>query len=462
MQFFDVSVPEVYKESADFRFFLKWFAEALTRIKYDTENTFDLYDPLRCPEKLVWMLADTMGFKYDSRLPTSFNRLVLLYFMSMIRNRGSIDGVTLAAETNLAQFTIQQAIDGYVDEYDVKHEGKEILSNRLENTSIPVNSVYVTPHTEDGYIDVVYFSTRIPIDACIEYVRPLGMYLFQSAGVRMDARTKVSVDARLTDMDYVGISLGPTHVGHYSRDDYARMQHAESQKLLSENGMTGYTIKPVYKWKEEHYMDDISGEPRVRKVIDSTTYQIIAPDGKTILKSNIPTKDAAASMIPNYNRTDKSDKRRDVWYRNSEYEGEPNPNIDPGYRAVYSLQLANNEQVVKALIDPIFSLGYGPQTVDTTYPDSYLKPPYQDKPVTNLRYDYQLEHDTDNDEAYTIDNEESGNILHPEPAVNPRYVSLGDAISMDADNSKYTKVVKDESPEGSHIELVDADDLKHE
>ena len=78
-------------------------------------------------------------------------------------------------------------------------EPKDILYDRLEDTSIPVNSVAVTPHTAEGYIDVVYFSDRTPIDACIEYVRPLGMYCFQNAGVRMDARTKISIDARLIE-----------------------------------------------------------------------------------------------------------------------------------------------------------------------------------------------------------------------------------------------------------------------
>ena len=160
MKISEIPVPEVYKESADFRFFLKWFETCLSKIKYDTDNMLDLYDPQRCPSNLLWLLADTMGFKYDTRLCTAFNRLVLLYFVSMIRNKGSKTGVTLAAEVNLAQFNI----NNYGKE-------KDILYDRLEDTSIPVNSVYVTPHTKEGYIDIVYFSTEKPIDACVEYVR---------------------------------------------------------------------------------------------------------------------------------------------------------------------------------------------------------------------------------------------------------------------------------------------------
>lgn len=395
----NISLPEIYKESADFRFFCKWFEEALCRIQYDTENFFDLYDPLKCPEDLLWALAQTMGYKYDDRLPTAFNRLVLLYFMSMIRNRGSKDGVTLAAETNLAQFPILMKAQGYTDENGEEHLGKEILYNRLEDTSIPVNSVYVTPHTEQGYIDVVYFSTKVPLDACIEYVRPLGMFLFQTAGVRFDTRTKVTVDARLTHTAELGVSIGPTHVGHYRREDYARLQRAG---------------------------------------LDDTVY------------------------------VDNTHTRNPVWYRNSDYEdmsygdgtygsgaGEyPNgdgPGCDPGYRTLYSLQLSNNEQIVKALIDPIFSLGYQPQTIDVQMPINYLNEPYRstDVPQVNLRYDkHQDELNTegrtlDTYDVTTIDPARSADIINPRPTVNPVMSALGDSLSLNDVNTSYTKASED-------------------
>lgn len=384
MNFKDISVPEVYKaESADFRFFLVWIAACLTKIKYDTEDFIDLYDPLRCRRELLWMLADTIGFKYDDRLPASYNRLVLIYFMSMIRNKGSQDGVTLAAEVNLAQFNIL--------EY-----GKEsnILYDRLEDTSIPVNSVYVTPHVAEGYIDVVYFSDKKPIDACLEYVRPLGMYLFQHAGVRFDARTKVSVDARLTNMNDLGVSIGPTHVGHYSREDYARMQ-------------------------------------------------------------KMRTADS---------EVDTTHTREPVWYRNSTYEGEPDENINPGYRALYSLQLCNNQHVVNSLMtEPIFSIGYGPDDVSVRYPEDYLIPPYVDRPIGgqerpgtmawNLRLNRELEESITQD-VYTVDDDRTENILKPRPAVNPPMFKVGDAMSLNDENSQY--IVMDDD---GNAEVKDSDEL---
>lgn len=368
----NISIPEIYRESSDFRFFIDWFATALSKIQFDIENIYDLYDPLKCKEELLWMLADTIGFKYDDRVPTAMNRLILIYFMSMIYNRGCRDGVTLAAEINLAQFRISES-----------GKSDDILYNRLEDTSIPVNSAYVTPHTEDGYIDVVYFSTKIPIDACIEYVRPVGMFLFQHAGVRYDARTKIHIDARLTNTEDIGMSFGPTFVGHYRREDYTRLQ----------------------------------------KTINS--------------KSN------------------ESHTRQNVWSRNSTYEDIKNGDgtygsgtqdsdvINPGYRALSSLQLSNNEEIVKSLIDPIFSIGYGPQDVSVSYPDDYITN-LRDIPELNLRYDRDLdEHhtlriDSTHFGIMTLDPERTTDIMHPNPAVNPVMSQLGDSISLNSENTKYT------------------------
>lgn len=338
-----VSVPDAYESSQDFRFFLDWFSKCLSKLQCDTESMMDLYDPLRCPSELLWMLADTMGFKYDDRLQEAFNRLVLLYFMSMIRLRGSRDGIILAAETNLAQFVIES-----------RSEENEILAKRLEDTSIPINAASVTSNPEIGYIDIVYFADRIPVDACIEYVRPLGMFAFQYAGVRFDARTKISVDPRLTDTRDMAMSFGPTFVGHYSRDDYARMQR------------TG------------------------------------------------------------------SDPREPVWYRNSESEGQTNPKIHPGERALYSLQLANGEEVVRSLMRNIFSLGYHPQEAGYVFPDI----DYPDDPDWNLRYDYTTDQyntpvaDDGQLVVGTIDPELSEDVIHPVPAVNPPMAALGDPLSQ--------------------------------
>ena len=68
MNFADVPVPQVYKDSADFRFFLKWIEICLTKYRHDTDNLIDLLDPLRCPARLLWLLGGTCGYVYDEAL----------------------------------------------------------------------------------------------------------------------------------------------------------------------------------------------------------------------------------------------------------------------------------------------------------------------------------------------------------------------------------------------------------
>lgn len=293
MDILSIPVPAVYREeSADFRFFQKWFALALSKIQYDTEEFFDLFDPLRCPENLLWMLGDTMGYKYDDRMTPAFNRLALVYFMSMIRLKGSKDGVTLSAQVNLDQFHLQDEVNR-----------KDILNNRLEDTSIPSNAVYVQPHVEEGYIDLVYFSDRVPTDVCTEYTRPVGMYLVPHAGVRYDAKDHICVDARLTNTNDLRISIGSTHVGHYSQSDYSRLQRLKLQDI----------------------------------------------DGDHVIDTRYPTRESIAPA------GELSDPRDPVWYRNSEYEGSPDDSINPGYRALYSLQLSNNPATTRSLLSGVHS-----------------------------------------------------------------------------------------------------------
>ena len=342
MQIKDIPVPDTYKESADFRFFLKWFDYALAKIQYDTTNLMDLYDPLRCPKDLLWMLGDTMGYVYDDRLCAAFNRFAMLFFMSMIRYKGSRTGVTIAAEVNLKQ----KDIDAYGQENDINYD-------RLEDTAIPANSVFVESNVEDGRIDVIYFTDEVPIDSCIEYVRPLGMYCFQHAGVRIDSTTKISVDARLANATDTTGNIGVTRVGHYSRNDYARLQ-----KMTNEQ----------------------------QQVINA------------------------------------KDRRAKAWANSSTLPVDSIPTVDAGYRALSSLQLSNNEHIVKSLFSkPIFDIGYGP-TVDTITTEDTKNPMY------NLRYNKTIDTETHQPAVMTLDPNRESTYTDPKPKVDNIF-TLGDNLN---------------------------------
>lgn len=435
----EIPVPEVYKESADFRFFLKWFECALSKVRYDTENIFDLYDPLRCKSELLWMLADTMGFKFDDRLPVAFNRLVLMYFMSMIKNKGSKTGVMLAAEVNLAQFNIH--------EYGKENE---MLYDRLEDTSIPVNSVYVTPHVEEGYIDVVYFSAQKPVDACIEYVRPVGMYCFQHAGVRVDSRTKISVDARLTNLNEIYTTGGPSRIGHYRRSDYASMQKAKS----FENNRYIFTFEGKQYTSIQELQSALLEKDPSYVFSKNEILQICSGVSGGELLSKFPDLEGKISVRLNTNSIDYSHRRKNVYRNNKDFEKQPTTYINPGYRTLYSLQLCNNEHIVKAMIpekqsehgemtdSQIFGLGYGPLDV-TTHNEDKVPPEMMFNLLYHKHRDEELTHQgaSGTYDVYTSDSDER----YPSttPAVNPVMSSLGDAIEIPDSDNKYTKVDSD-------------------
>jgi len=449
MHLSEISVPEVYmEESQDFRFFIQWFTAAMEKITSHHANFFDMYDPLRIPADLLWMLADTMGYKYDNRLPVAFNRLVLVYFMSMIRNRGSRDGITLAAQTNLAQFNLLN-----------QGKEKEILFNRLEDTSLPANAVYVNSRPGFGFIDVVYLSEEVPLDACIEYVRPAGMYLFQNAGVRMDARTKIHVDARLTQTNDIGMSFGPTHVGQYTREDYSRIQRTR-QSLDPSGANPAYRIQQIPAIPQR--VQPIPPNTETFEITEKWWIQREDDEGGWETVFGPFQSEARARAHFDAQIKDKTHDRNPVWYRNSEFEGSPAPGpetpegINPGFRALHSLQIANNQHIVRSLLPKIFSIGFGPQDVDTEYAPDYLNYPYRDKLADgtfvqpewnvngryvsqrawNLRLNRNLERDIDED-VYTTDDDRTENIIRPRPAVNPVMSHVGDAISMNPENEQF-------------------------
>lgn len=374
MEIKDVSLPECYLESQDFRFFVDWFATALEKTRYDHEHFLDLFDPLRCPEWLLWLLSDSMGYRYDDRLPAAFCRLVLMYFVQMIRLKGSKDGVTLAAEVNLAEFNVIQ--------YGME---KDILYNRLEDTSVPVNSVYVTPYVDKGYFDVVYFATERPIDACIEYVRPLGMYAFQHAGVRFDASAEIAVDARLTNASDLGVSIGPTRVAHYSREDYARTQRMANEPEQSPN--------------------------------DSHT-------------------------------------RRLAWQHNSDVE---EPTINPGLRAMSSLQLSNNDHMFRSLLKPIFDLGYEPQddsqqSQDRLQQSDKFLDNTENPKWWNLRYD--KEHDEFVSSELKVVDRANGPTTS-KPRVAPVMSVLGDAVAVPKITDHEQFVVRKSDDDGGTVTSIE-------
>ena len=129
------------------------------------------------------------------------------------------------------------------------------------------------------------------------------------------------------------------------------------------------------------------------------------------------------------------------------------------------MQLCNNNHITASLFtEPIFSIGYGPEDVGVTYPDDYLLPPYVDRPngraqrpdymAWNLRLNRNLEKEITED-VYSIEDNKSESIMKPRPAVNPPMLKVGDAMSLNNQNTQYMMTSED----GESIEIKDSEDL---
>ena len=124
---------------------------------------------------------------------------------------------------------------------------------------------------------------------------------------------------------------------------------------------------------------------------------------------------------------DLEDTRAKAWKRSSTAESEPTQNA--GYRALSSLQLANNEHIVKSLFSkPIFDLGYGP-TVDTMEDVNVNDPKY------NLRYnrtvDLASQEPAPGSEYLpvdTLDHNRESTPTDPKPKVNGVMAAMGQRI----------------------------------
>ena len=129
-------VPDIYKDSRDFKVFLKLLDFVYESVKYDVDNWITLYDPMKTPDDFLPLLGEMLGFDNDIKFSTSELRIILSNFIELIKNRGSRLGI---------RRTIISILNAkYISSYD-----NENLSQELR-TAI---------HQLDYLNDAIFFDT---------------------------------------------------------------------------------------------------------------------------------------------------------------------------------------------------------------------------------------------------------------------------------------------------------------
>lgn len=169
-------VPQIYKNSRDYKALLTLLDIILNLSKHEIDNIKDLYDPMKCPVQLLPYLAEMVGYKYNNKDSVRENRIIIANFAKLIHYRGSETGIKLAAALSL------------------NSAGKE---EEIQDLSF----LQVIYNRETATIQIFYPREQTKVRNLIDYVRPVGMstslvgamgfYATDQVGVTTDVDIKV-------------------------------------------------------------------------------------------------------------------------------------------------------------------------------------------------------------------------------------------------------------------------------
>lgn len=104
--------PEVYyKESRDFQLLGRLFDLVLNAVKTDTDLLYTLPLSTNSDEKLLELLALTLGFKPKHQYNARNLKAVCSVFSEILRNKGSIKAIKIACEALFNSMDISQQLD---------------------------------------------------------------------------------------------------------------------------------------------------------------------------------------------------------------------------------------------------------------------------------------------------------------------------------------------------------------
>lgn len=173
-------VPKVYGDSRDYQVFLKLLEMVLYASKADAIEFPSIINPDKCPDDLLPLLADYVGYLYDSNESVNANRSIIKYYPYLIRTRGSLTGLKLASA----------------------------LSSRVaeqSNSDIdPLSQFNVFTDEDTGFIYVCVYdpAALTKVYDLLEVVRPAGVGLQVVLTKPINQVDKVTVSDRLAYKQY--------------------------------------------------------------------------------------------------------------------------------------------------------------------------------------------------------------------------------------------------------------------
>ena len=173
--------PEIYyKESRDFQLLGRLFDLVLNAVKTDIDLIYNIPLTDNSDEKLLELMALTLGFKPKHHYSAKQLKAVCSVFSEIIRNKGSIKALKIACEALFSAMDIAQAID-----YDF-----------AENADKTELNLYVS--SEFGDITI--------LNDLITYILPAGMScnIIREYTVDNNVNTNIAI-MNTIKLDYIDI-----------------------------------------------------------------------------------------------------------------------------------------------------------------------------------------------------------------------------------------------------------------
>ena len=167
--------PEVYyKESRDFQLLGRLFDLVLNAVKTDTDLLYNLPLSTNSDEKLLELLALTLGFKPKHQYNAKNLKAVCSVFSEILRNKGSIKAIKIACEALFNSMDISQQLD-----YD--------FTKDKDNTEL---NLYIAKDFGDITL----------LNDLLSYVLPAGMScnIIREFHVLTDSNTNIGISDNVT------------------------------------------------------------------------------------------------------------------------------------------------------------------------------------------------------------------------------------------------------------------------
>lgn len=214
--------PEIYyKESRDFQFIGRLFDLVLNAIKTDVDLLYHMPLSTDSDEKLLDLLAMTLGFKPKHQYNAQQLKAVCSVFTEILRHKGSIKALKIACEALFNSMDINQALD-----YDFT-PGKA-------NTEL---NLYIPPEFEDITI----------LNDLLAYVLPAGMscniikelHIKTTANINLGLQDIVKWDTKINSNKYSQI---PRLTTTTTNPETNTIKTGDAIKALITGDMPGFSV----------------------------------------------------------------------------------------------------------------------------------------------------------------------------------------------------------------------------